>query len=51
MFPPDIDPESGFRLPYPNRDELDDDAGALYDRFAAPNGDSYVSTACPNSSR
>jgi len=51
MFPPDIDPKSGFRLPYPNRDELDDDAGALYDRFADPNGDSYVGLRGPGGIR
>ena len=50
-YPPDIDPESGFRLPYPNRDELDDDAKALYDRFADPNGPSYVGLRGPGGIR
>jgi 4-carboxymuconolactone decarboxylase len=50
-YPPDIDPESGFRLPFPNRDELDDEAGALYDRFADPNSASYVGLRGPGGIR
>jgi len=35
---PDIDPESGCRLPLPRRDELDAAAQAIYDRLANPDG-------------
>ena len=51
QYPDDIDPESGFRLPFPNRDELDDDAKALYDRFADPNSGSYVGLRGPGGIR
>ena len=50
-FPPDIDPESGFRLPFPDRDDLDDEAKALYDRFADPNSGSYVGLRGPGGIR
>jgi 4-carboxymuconolactone decarboxylase len=36
MTPTDIDPEAGCRLPLPNRDELDAEGQALFDRFTAP---------------
>src|SRR5579863_3319176 len=36
MHPPDIDPESGCRLPLPRREELSPDAQQAYDRIAAP---------------
>ncbi len=36
MPPADIDPTSGFRLPLPKRDELDDERRALYDRALTP---------------
>ena len=36
----DIDPQSGCRLPLPRREELDDDARAIYDRLADPQGGS-----------
>jgi 4-carboxymuconolactone decarboxylase len=36
QYPPDIDPESGCRLPLPRRDELGPEAQAAYDRIAAP---------------
>ena len=35
-MPPDIDPKSGFRLPLPKRDDLDDAGKATYDRGTKP---------------
>ena len=35
-MPPDIDPQSGFRLPLPKRDDLDEAARLTYDRAATP---------------
>jgi 4-carboxymuconolactone decarboxylase len=34
--PPDIDPQSGFRLPLPKREDLDAAGKAAYDRAATP---------------
>ena len=36
MYPEDVDPESGCRLPLPRRDELDDAGQRIYDTLAAP---------------
>jgi 4-carboxymuconolactone decarboxylase len=36
VMPSDIDPQSGFRLPLPKREDLDDAGKAHYDRVAAP---------------
>jgi 4-carboxymuconolactone decarboxylase len=36
MPPSDIDPQSGFRLPLPKRDELDETGQRAYDRAATP---------------
>ena len=36
----DIDPQSGARLPFPRREELDPEAQKIYDEFANPNGGS-----------
>src|ERR1700690_3540002 len=36
MYPDDIDPESGCRLPLPRREELSPEAQLAYDRIAAP---------------
>src|SRR5260370_21865540 len=36
MYPPDVDPESGCRLPLPKREELDPDAQRVYDSLAGP---------------
>ena len=36
MYPTDIDPESGCRLPLPRREELSPEAQQTYDRIAAP---------------
>lgn len=35
-MPSDIDPQSGFRLPIPNREDLDDIGKAAYDRGTRP---------------
>jgi 4-carboxymuconolactone decarboxylase len=35
-MPSDIDPQSGFRLPLPRREDLDDAGKAAYDRGATP---------------
>jgi 4-carboxymuconolactone decarboxylase len=36
MVPPDVDPESGCRLPLPKREELDAEAQRIYDSLADP---------------
>jgi 4-carboxymuconolactone decarboxylase len=36
MVPPDVDPESGCRLPLPKREELDADAQLVYDSLVDP---------------
>jgi hypothetical protein len=35
-MPADIDPESGFRLPVPRREDLDETGKKLYDRATTP---------------
>ncbi len=35
-MPSDIDPQSGFRLPLPNREDLDEAGRAAYDRAVSP---------------
>ena len=45
-MPPDIDPQSGFRLPLPKRDDLDDAGRRAYDHAAAP-GKSIVGLRGP----
>ena len=32
-FPPDVFKDSGFRLPLPERESLDDDAKEIFDHF------------------
>jgi 4-carboxymuconolactone decarboxylase len=39
MYPDDIDPESGCRLPLPRREELDAEMQAVFDRLANPSGE------------
>ena len=51
MLPDDIDPVSGFRLPFPDREQMNDDAKALYDRFSDPDGGSYVGLRGPGGIR
>jgi 4-carboxymuconolactone decarboxylase len=36
MYPQDVDPESGCRLPLPKREELDAEAQRIYDSLADP---------------
>src|SRR5258708_28989046 len=38
MYPEDIDPESGCRLPLPRREQLDDAGQQTYDSLADPKG-------------
>jgi 4-carboxymuconolactone decarboxylase len=38
MYPDDIDPQSGCRLPLPRRDELSPEGRAIFDSLADPNG-------------
>jgi 4-carboxymuconolactone decarboxylase len=45
-MPPDIDPQSGFRLPLPKREDLDDAGKRAYDHAAAP-GKSIVGLRGP----
>ena len=37
-MPADIDPESGFRLPLPKREDLDEAGKRAYDRLTDPKG-------------
>jgi 4-carboxymuconolactone decarboxylase len=45
-MPPDIDPQSGFRLPLPKREDLDDAGKIAFDRAATP-GKSIVGLRGP----
>lgn len=47
MIPADIDPESGFRLPLPRREELDETGKKHYDRASKPGGRSIVGLRGP----
>ena len=38
MYPADVDPESGCRLPLPKREELDAEGQLVFDRLADPDG-------------
>src|SRR5215216_1720147 len=38
MYPADIDPQSGCRLPLPRREELDAEGQLVFDRLADPGG-------------
>ena len=35
-LPPDVDPHSRFRLPFPKREDLDEESRAEYDKLASP---------------
>jgi 4-carboxymuconolactone decarboxylase len=50
-YPKDVDPESGFRLPLPKRDELDEAGKKLYDSIADPKGRSLVGLRGPGGIR
>jgi 4-carboxymuconolactone decarboxylase len=38
MYPPDVDPQSGSRMPLPKREELGPEAQLVYDSLADPDG-------------
>jgi 4-carboxymuconolactone decarboxylase len=38
MYPEDVDPQSGCRLPLPRREQLDDAGQRIYDSLADPEG-------------
>jgi 4-carboxymuconolactone decarboxylase len=46
-MPSDIDPQSGFRLPLPRREDLDDTAKTYYDRAARPGDHTIVGLRGP----
>lgn len=50
-LPDDVYAESGFRLPLPRREDLDEAAGAVYDRFADPDSGTYVGLQGPGGIR
>jgi 4-carboxymuconolactone decarboxylase len=50
-LPDDVYEESGFRLPFPRREDMDDEAGAVYDRFADPDSGTYVGLRGPGGIR
>ena len=49
--PGDIYEESGCRLPYPKREDLDEPATALFDQLASPDGPSLVGLRGPGGIR
>ncbi len=49
--PGDIYEDSGFRLPLPKRDDLDDPTREIYDYFADPAGGAYVGLRGPGGIR
>ena len=50
-LPADVYEESGFRLPLPDRDGLDEAARKIYDRFADSDSGSYVGLRGPGGIR
>jgi 4-carboxymuconolactone decarboxylase len=50
-FPPDVFEDSGFRVPLPKRDELDDDGKEIFDHFMDPDGGTYVGIRGPGGIR
>lgn len=51
MAASDIDPEMGARVPLPKRDDLPEEAKALYDYFADPAGGTYAGLRGPGGIR
>jgi len=49
--PDDINPESGFRLPFPKREDLDEAGQRLYDSLRDPKGGSIVGLRGPGGIR
>jgi 4-carboxymuconolactone decarboxylase len=50
-WPSDIHPDSGYRLPPPSRDALDEAGQQVFDYFADPNSPSYVGLHGPGGVR
>jgi len=50
-LPSDVFKDSGFRLPLPKRESLDDDAKQIFDHFLDPEGDTYVGIRGPGGIR
>ncbi len=50
-FPPDVYEDSGFRVPLPKREELDDDGKEVFDHFMDPDGGTYVGIKGPGGIR
>ncbi len=50
-LPDDVYEDSGFRLPLPKREDMDDTAGAVYDRFVDPDSGTYVGLQGPGGIR
>lgn len=50
-LPPDIDPDSRCRLPFPNREDLDETARKTYDSLANPAGGSLAGLRGPGGIR
>ena len=50
-FPLDVFEDSGFRLPLPNREELDQEGKEIYDHFLDPEGGTYVGIRGPGGIR
>ena len=50
-FPEDVYEDSGFRVPLPKRDELDDDGKEIFDHFMDPDGGTYVGIRGPGGIR
>jgi 4-carboxymuconolactone decarboxylase len=50
-FPPDVYEESGFRVPLPKRDELDEAGKEIFDHFMDLDGGTYVGIRGPGGVR
>jgi len=50
-FPEDVYEESGFRVPLPKREDLDDDGKEIFDHFMDPDGGTYVGIRGPGGIR
>ena len=51
QIPEDIYPESGFRLPLPKRDDLDEYGRKVYDKIIGPEGHTLVGLRGPSGIR
>jgi len=50
-LPPDVDPQSGYRLPPPRRDGLDAEAQKVFDRYSDPKGGTLAGMRGPGGVR